>query len=113
MSKFHHRGFKDEAAKKTFYRSVSWKKLRLLALDRDNYECQECKRQGRVTVDSTKTEGERKTIKLNVHHIKEIEFHPELALELDNLETVCLYHHNVEHGRIFKTKENLWPDEKW
>ncbi|MDX1806550.1 MAG: HNH endonuclease, partial [Paenisporosarcina sp.] len=48
-----------------------------------------------------------------VHHIKEIETHPELALELDNLQTVCLIHHNREHKR-FNVSTNKWKhDEKW
>lgn len=78
------------------------------------FECQECKRQGLVHVDSEKVEGKRKTIELNVHHIKEIEDHPELALELDNLETLCLQHHNEIHGKGFKRKTNKWMhDEQW
>ncbi len=45
---------------------------------RDNYECKE--------------------IQLVVYHIKELEHLPELALEIDNLETVCVDCHNKEHG---------------
>ncbi|MED2061030.1 HNH endonuclease, partial [Bacillus thuringiensis] len=51
---------------------------------------------------------------LVVHHIKELEHHPELALEKDNLETVCVDCHNKEHGRTFEKKPNKWEnDEKW
>ncbi|MGD7007612.1 HNH endonuclease [Metabacillus sp. 84] len=87
--------------------------MRQEALVRDNYECQECKRQGRVHVDSLKQPGERKSIQLNVHHRKEIEHHPELAMELDNLETLCLSHHNKIHGRVFKPHVQKWNDEMW
>lgn len=85
------------------------------ALKRDNNECQECKRQGFVHVDSIKEDGKRKSVELNVHHVKEIEHHPELALELDNLETLCIYHHNQVHDKGFKPqKENKWThDERW
>lgn len=102
-----------KAQKKTFYNSRPWRLLRGQALKRDNYECQECKRLGYVHVDSEKVEGERKTIELNVHHIKEIEDHPELALKLNNLETLCLFHHNQVHGKGFQRKEPKWNDEKW
>lgn len=107
--------YKSPEQKKKFYNSTNWNELRQQALERDNYECQECKRQGLVHVDSIKVEGERKSVELNVHHIKEIEDHPELALELDNLETLCIYHHNVIHGKGFKSqKPNKWEhDEKW
>lgn len=107
--------YKTDAKKKSFYNSGDWNRLRQQALERDNYECQECKRQGLVHVDSIKEKGKRKSVELNVHHIKEIEDHPELALELDNLETLCIYHHNQVHGKGFKPqKENKWAhDERW
>ena len=105
--------YETPAQKKKFYRSSSWEALRQQALKRDSRECQLCKREGKVHIDSIKVEGERKEIKLNVHHIKEIETHPELALELDNLMTICLEHHNMLHGRFTK-KINKWAqDEKW
>ncbi|KAB2337647.1 HNH endonuclease [Cytobacillus depressus] len=106
--------YKTKEQKKKFYNGSAWDELRQQALGRDNYECKECKRQGLVHVDSVKEEGERKKVELNVHHIKEIEHHPEFALELDNLETLCIYHHNLIHDKGFKPiKENKWNDEKW
>ncbi|WP_096269495.1 HNH endonuclease [Paucisalibacillus globulus] len=98
--------YKTAKQKKTFYNSGSWKSLRKQALERDNYECQVCKRAGSYN------HGQ------NVHHIKEIEFFPKLALELDNLETLCINCHNQEHGRTFdKLRQNpnkkQWNDEKW
>ena len=68
-----------------FYKSRLWRKKRRDILRRDNYECQRCKAEGRVHVDSKKVEGERKVVELNVHHIKELEDRPDLALDLDNL----------------------------
>ena len=105
--------YKSPSQKKKFYRSSNWETIRQQALKRDNYECQLCKREGKVSVDSIKIEGERKSIQLNVHHIKEVETNPELALEIDNLQTVCLFHHNKEHKR-FNASSNKWVhDERW
>lgn len=92
--------------KMRFYRSKDWLYLREQALKRDNYECQQCKRDGLVKIGSGKT-------KLNVHHIKEIETHPELALELDNLETLCVSCHNKVHGRGYVRQKKKWNDERW
>ena len=104
-----------EEQKKRFYKSGAWNNLRQQALARDNNECQQCKREGRVHVDSTKVDGERKSIELNVHHKYEIEHYPKLALVLDNLETLCLRCHNKKHGRVFgQRKANPWEgDERW
>lgn len=105
--------YKTKAQQKKFYNSSTWKHLRRNRLQIDNWECQPCKREGRVHLDSVKEEGKHKSIELNVHHKEEIEYRPDLALSLDNLETVCLYHHNKIHGR-FKKKINWWQtDERW
>lgn len=82
---------------------------------RDNYECQECKRQGRVTIDTYEysESAKRKKIKLVVDHIKELEDHPDLALDEENLETKCVRCHDIKHGRSFELKEPKWDDEKW
>lgn len=108
--------YKTYEQKKRFYRSKEWcgkDGVRLEALKRDNYECVHCKKEGKVTVDSIKTPGERKEVKLNVDHIYPIEHYPKLALTLDNLQTLCVYHHNVKEGRIFKRKKNKWEDDEW
>lgn len=107
------REYKTDAQKKKFYRSAAWLAKREDALKRDNYECQECKEEGNVTVDSLKIPGKRKEIVLNVDHIYPIEYYPKLALVLDNLRTLCVYHHNVKEGRIFKRKKPKWNDERW
>ena len=55
--------------------------MRDYVLRRDGYECLFCKEQGKVTTayDSV----------LEVDHIKELDKHPELALDVDNLRTLC------------------------
>lgn len=105
----------NEKDKKRFYCSPKWEKLRQVALNRDNYECQACKREGKVTVDSIKVDGEKKKVRMNVHHLKEIEDYPELALDLDNLESLCIRHHNDIHGKVLKLnrKKKEWADEWW
>ena len=108
--------YKTKEQKRKFYDSSDWKRLREEVKKRDNYEWQECKRKGIVRIDTNEysEHAKRKKIQLVVHHIKELEHHPELALEIDNLETICVDCHNKEHGRVFERKINKWEqDEKW
>jgi 5-methylcytosine-specific restriction enzyme A len=105
--------YRTKEQKKKFYNSSAWQKLRHKALKRDNNECQECKRLGKVHTDSVKEDDERKSVELNVHHKKEIEFYPHEALNLDNLETLCLDHHNQIHNKNFTPKKPKWNDERW
>lgn len=107
--------YKTKAQKRKFYDSGEWKKLRISIKQRDNYECQECKRQGRVSVDANEysESAKRKKIMLLVDHIKELEDYPELALDEENLETLCVGCHNFKHGRTFEKKIKKWNDEKW
>ena len=112
MSEQH--AFKNEKERKKFYKSKVWREFRLKALERDNYECVWCRQEGKVTMDSIKEEGKKKEVILNIDHIKPIEDYPELALELDNLQTLCIYHHNVKENRVFGRKVSKWDkDEKW
>jgi 5-methylcytosine-specific restriction enzyme A len=84
QSKLYDKYKRNNVAKK-FYNSASWRKCRELVLLRDNYLCQECLRNGQViTADM-------------VHHIKSFEDHPELALDSDNLVSICNPCHNKEH----------------
>ncbi len=102
--------------KRKFYDSREWKQIREVVKGRDNYECQECKRKGLVSIDTNEysESAKRKKIQLVVHHIKELEHHPSLALDIDNLETVCVSCHNREHGRAFEDNVNRWADdERW
>lgn len=113
--------YKTDEDKSKFYSSYTWRKLRKQIKERDNCECQECKRNGLVFVDTFEMNksGKRKKIKLIVHHIKELVDYPELALEVDNLETLCVNCHNKLHNRYFKfvpwtIKRNRFADdERW
>lgn len=108
--------YKTREEKRKFYDSKEWRNLRQKVLERDNFECQECKRNGYVNIDTYEysESAKRKKIKIVVDHIKELEHYPELALDIDNLETLCVTCHNVKHGRVFQPKENKWAhDERW
>lgn len=108
--------YKTKQQKRNFYDSLEWKGTRERVKKRDNYECQECKRNGRVQTDTNEysKSAKRKKIQLVVHHKKELEDYPELALDEDNLETSCVKCHNKEHKRTFTKKPNKWEhDEKW
>lgn len=54
-------------------RSPRWKALRLEALRRDDYQCVQCGKRGRLEVD----------------HIKPVRTHPELSYDIDNLQALC------------------------
>ncbi|MDG2980898.1 HNH endonuclease [Latilactobacillus curvatus] len=98
-------------ARTHFYNSQSWRELRADALERDHYECLWCKADGKVTSNQSAV--------LEVDHIKELEFYPECALDIDNLRTLCKDCHNKRHHRFnYKShgpkKENKWKDdERW
>lgn len=99
--------YKTYKQKRAFYLSKAWKQLRQAALERDNYECQHCKEQGKVTTKANAI--------LEVDHIKEIEHRPDLARDLDNLQTLCKDCHNKKHNRFGfrKRKKNKWQDDEW
>ena len=61
--------------------------MRRCILKRDNYQCQECRRYGKMRT------GE------HVHHIFPIEYYPEYAFETWNLVTLCQSCHNRMHDR--------------
>ncbi|HEL0000868.1 HNH endonuclease [Streptococcus equi subsp. zooepidemicus] len=88
-----------ESMYRTFYHKTEWRKLRQEAIKRDNNECVWCRERGRLT-----------TTNLEVDHIKEVQYYPELALDIDNLRTLCKECHNKRHGR-YQKKENRWDDE--
>lgn len=92
-----------------FYKESYWRNyLAPKILKRDCYECQECKKEGKVTI---KQQGK----KLDIHHIKELEEFPELAYVESNLETVCVYHHNILDEKNIKqtSSKKFINDEKW
>lgn len=57
----------------SLYRTPQWKALRFRARRRDGFACVQCGAKGRLEVD----------------HIKPIRTHPELSLELSNLQCLC------------------------
>ena len=91
-----------EKARHEFYcHNRDWERVRLKALKRDHYSCVNCKAKGILT-----------TSRLEVDHIQELEYHPELALELDNLRTLCKDCHNKRHNRYQRTRKQ-WDDERF
>lgn len=64
-----------------FYLSEEWKALRLKCLRRDGYRCTECR-----CMCAGKKRGQPSP---HVDHIKTRREHPELAMRLDNLRTLC------------------------
>jgi len=70
---------------KAFYKSAAWLKCREYVLNRDNHLCQLCLKRKKLTPANT------------VHHIKPLEEAPELALDPNNLESICPSCHNKEH----------------
>ena len=62
-----------------------WQQLRLKALARDNWQCQRC---------STIEVAE------HVHHIQSRHARPDLAFEIENLESLCAKCHRMEHGEM-------------
>lgn len=71
--------------KESFYQTKEWKHKRETILRRDNYQCKECRRYGRLRQATT------------VHHIKHLDDFPELALVNDNLISLCESCHNKAH----------------
>ncbi|EMF0043924.1 HNH endonuclease [Enterococcus hirae] len=95
-------------ARARFYGSTEWRKLRSQCLERDHYECQWCKAEGRLTTQHDSI--------LEVDHIKELEYHPNLALDINNLRTLCKDCHNKRHNRMKyrgQQKKRKWDDEWW
>nr|DAV68423.1 MAG TPA: NinG recombination protein [Caudoviricetes sp.] len=94
--------------KKKFYDDSYWINLSNRILQRDGNECQECKKEGKLTI-------KQHDKKLDVHHIKELETNPELAYIESNLETVCVHHHNILDNKKFNVnkKEKFMNEERW
>lgn len=66
-------------------RTQRWQTLRLQALRRDGFKCVECGKAGRLAVD----------------HIQRVKTHPELAYEIENLQSLCWSCHSRKtHGEM-------------
>lgn len=88
-----------------FYTSRTWRRKAAEIRRRDNNECKCCKSKGRYAPAEC------------VHHKKEIKDYPELALDDDNLISLCSRCHNQIHEK-FKfytksTKKGYVNEEKW
>lgn len=94
-----------------FYRTKAWRMKRKEILERDGYECVHCKANGQFTIYEQREDGKKL---LEIDHIKELETHPHLKLDNNNLQTLCIDCHNKKHNR-FQTKKNVWymNDERW
>lgn len=85
-----------------FYHSKQWRKVREIALKRDNYLCCRCSKPG---------DHVHHKIRLSPENVND----PAIALNLNNLETLCHSCHDQEHagehGRGRMKQENLPPYE--
>lgn len=86
-----------DAEKERFYASGAWKRARLKALRRDRWKCQDCLRRIREKQKRDSAYSEKIPDAQMVHHIKELETHPALALTLSNLVSLCNDCHNKRH----------------
>lgn len=105
-----------------FYQSAEWVKTAGKVAKLDNYECQRCKREGRVT-----TRGmlgpEGKPLQMSAHHKKEVKHHPQLALSIfykdgdgklrRNIEYLCETCHNKTHHKFEKKAKGFVNEEWW
>lgn len=73
-----------------FYASGRWRRLRALKLATDPL-CQECLLKGKLEPADT------------VHHIHERLQRPDLALEIENLLSVCASCHSIHHKKVRPT----------
>ncbi|HFR4577697.1 TPA: HNH endonuclease signature motif containing protein, partial [Streptococcus suis] len=67
---------------------------------RDRYRCVQCYAKGIVV-----------TERLEVDHIQTIEDRPDLALDIDNLRTLCRHCHDKRHNRLPSSAK--WADERY
>lgn len=98
------RGYKESDP---FYHRKAWKRLRALALARDNGMCQDCMDALRAGY------GIKPNRATMVHHIIPREERPDLALDLDNLRSLCdschAKHHPEKGGGHGKKEEKQPP----
>lgn len=74
-----------------FYKTRAWRAARQMALIRDNFMCVMCVKDVACGV-RRRPRGAQM-----VHHIVPIKDRPDLALELDNLQSLCNDCHNKAH----------------
>lgn len=82
-----------------FYHQGAWKRLRGVALMRDNGMCCDCMDKFNARLID---KPNRATM---VHHIQPIEERPDLALDLNNLRSLCDECHNRDHPEKGKKRQ--------
>lgn len=115
------RGEMTEKERNVFYASRRWQRKRMEILKRDHFECQECRRriEQAAAEDILLSPCDRKIRRaVHVHHIKDLEHHPELRLDSENLISVCHECHDRIHGRLIdqiksKPKKKPVAEERW
>lgn len=109
----------NDKEKKKFYNSKEWKAKRISVLNRDKHECQDCiVRLHKAVQQNTFLSAEERKIRQasEVHHIKELADRPDLALDDDNLISLCTQCHNIRHGRTvrqFAKRREPVSEERW
>ena len=81
-----------------FYVSPVWRRMQAQILKENHFECERCKKKGLVVKATT------------VHHRKYLRQYPELALDPNNLESICKRCHYNEHHR---KKPEFTNQERW
>lgn len=104
-------GLREEKKLWKFYKSIQWRHLKDEVLKEQHYECQECKRIGKITKADT------------VHHVQFVNKYPKLSLskyytynnkQYKNLIAVCKPCHNKLHPEKIKIKiKEQLNEEKW
>jgi len=79
------KAIRGDTEQQAFYTSGRWRKLREVKLGKAPW-CELCIAEG-VYTEAT-----------HVHHVKPLKTHPDLALDIDNLESMCISHHSKVHG---------------
>ncbi len=92
-------GIKHPRYSRAVLKTRRWQALRLKAKRRDGFQCVACGARGRLEVD----------------HIKSVRTHPELAFDLNNLQTLCSSCHTrktrIECGHTPPHPESVkWRD---
>lgn len=95
-----------EEEAKHFYNSRPWRKKRIERMTLDNNECQLCKAKGKYSKGKV------------VHHIKHLKEYPMLALDINNLITLCNRCHEEQHPErlqqyMYKKKKKPLTEERW
>jgi len=90
--------YKRSKEAKRFYNSKEWKAIRHKILVRDSYLCQRCLRNKFIVPADL------------VHHLKELEDHPELSLTENNLESLCHKCHTGHHKKGTRKERNSKAD---